>query len=390
MSENKDSTHGSAIEEQGAVVDKPAGAPGASSVSSQKVESNPKSNTVDRARPGKGSSVVAWLALLLVLGLGAALAWAAMQLQRTEATINARVSKLETLIAQDNVDLVALNKKWKIQLEAVTSRSAKADAGLRKQLQLIESRLLAQREELARFGATDRADWLLAEVQYLLRLANQRLIMADDSVAAKALLISADGILVELQDVSLHDVRAAVAADLAAVRAIPTRDIQGMYLDLAALIEQADNLVIFQLPEDASRAPLEPAENWRGRLQQGYEEALIKLSDYVIIRRRDVPIDALMDPQWEGLVRQNLRMLLEQAQVALLSANQVLFRESLARANHWVTEFFAADEAAAKALAEALQALGKKDISVEMPDISRSLAAVDTALELRMQRGGGQ
>ena len=44
-----------------------------------------------------------------------------------------------------------------------------------------------------------------------------------------------------------------------------------------------------------------------------------KLSDYIVIRRRDVPMQALMDPQWEGLVRQNLRMLLEQAQVALLS-----------------------------------------------------------------------
>ena len=181
-----------------------------------------------------------------------------------------------------------------------------------------------------------------------------------------------------------------MAADLAAVRAVPKRDIQGMYLKLAALIEQADNLVIFQLPDEVDRAPVEAAENWQGRLQQGYEEALLKLSDYVIIRRRDVPIEALMDPQWEGLVRQNLRMLLEQAQVALLSANQALFRESLVRANHWVGEFFEADEAAAKALASEITALGERDISVEMPDITRSLAAVDVALERRMQRGGGE
>ena len=115
---------------------------------------------------------------------------------------------------------------------------------------------------------------------------------------------------------------------------IPKRDIEGMYLVLAALIEQADKLVIFQLPELDTRGPVEPAEDWQGRLVQGYEEALLKLSDYIIIRRRDVPIEALMDPQWEGLVRHNLRMLLEQAQVALLSGNQTLFRESLERASH--------------------------------------------------------
>ena len=97
-----------------------------------------------------------------------------------------------------------------------------------------------------------------------------------------------------------------------------------------------------------------------------------------------------MDPQWEGLVRQNLRMLLEQAQVALLSGNQTLFRESLTRANHWVAEFFDADEAAARALSQEILALQEKNISVEMPDISRSLAAVDVALERRMQRAGGE
>ena len=52
-----------------------------------------------------------------------------------------------------------------------------------------------QRLEMARYSANDRDAWLLAEAQYLLRLANQRLIMAGDAVAAEALLGSADNIL---------------------------------------------------------------------------------------------------------------------------------------------------------------------------------------------------
>jgi uroporphyrin-3 C-methyltransferase len=333
---------------------------------------------------------VAWLALLLVIGVAAAVGWGSKELQRKEAGLNARIADLEALTASEDTALADFSGQWERRLESQNARALEAAARQGEQLQAIEGRLTAQRAELARFGATDRQDWLLAEAQYLLRLANQRLIMADDVVAAKALLISADSILVELEDVTLHDVRAALAADLAAVRAVPKRDIQGMYLSLAALIEQADKLVIFQLPEEADRAPVEPAQGWQGRLQQGYEEALLKLSDYVIIRRRDVPIEALMDPQWEGLVRQNLRMLLEQAQVALLSGNQALFRESLSRASHWVAEFFEADEAAAKAIAQEISVLQEKDISVAMPDISRSLAAVDVALERRMQRGGGE
>jgi uroporphyrin-3 C-methyltransferase len=219
-------------------------------------------------------------------------------------------------------------------------------------------------------------------------LANQRLVMATDVVSAQALLASADSILVELDDPSLYEARAAVAADLAAVRAVPRVDVQGVYLSLAALVEQADKLVIFQLPDAEEQLEVAAEETWQARLEQGYEEALGKLSDYVIIRRRDVPMQALMDPQWEGLVRQNLRMLLEQAQVALLSSNQLLYRESLERAGYWVAEFFESDEAASRAMAREISDLQAREVAVALPDLSRSLTALDQAITKRLQAGG--
>ena len=152
--------------------------------------------------------------------------------------------------------------------------------------------------------------------------------------------------------------RAAVASDLAAVRAVPEVDVEGIYLRLSALAEQAGKLVIFEFPEREAQPRGTAAEDWQARLQQGYAEALVKLSDYVIIRRRDVPMQALMDPQWEGLVRQNLRMLMEQAQVALLSANQTLYVASLERAQHWVAQFFESDAASARAMAREINAVG--------------------------------
>ena len=181
-----------------------------------------------------------------------------------------------------------------------------------------------------------------------------------------------------------------MAADLAAVRAVPSVDVEGIYLRLAALVEQAGQLVIFQMPDAEPRLEQAPADDWQDRLQQGYESALLKLSDYIVIRRRDVPMQTLMDPQWEGLVRQNLRMLLEQAQVALLSGNQTLYAESLQRANHWVAEFFESDESAARAMASEIDQLADLRIAVEMPDISRSLSALDDAIERRLEQGGAE
>lgn len=95
-----------------------------------------------------------------------------------------------------------------------------------------------------------------------------------------------------------------------------------------------------------------------------------------------------MDPQWEGLVRQNLRMLLEQAQVALLSGNQNLYIQSLERAGLWVREFFESDGAAAEAMAREINSLQAVPVDIAVPNLARSLAELDKAILLRTQRGG--
>jgi len=356
----------------------------------------------------KSSSGIGWLALLLVLAMAGGAAWLYPQLQSTEAALQERLAALEGSGGQDDTSLSALESSLRSQMQtgldqvqqsvgqlqqsvAQLQQSQKSNSSsLAQSLVSMESQLAEQRAELARFGSNDRGSWLMAEAEYLLRLANQRLIMAGDAVAAKALLESADKVLRELDDVSLHTVRGAVAADLAALRAVPKVDTEGIYLRLSALIEQSERLVIFEMPEKEARLAPEMAEDWKDTLEQGYQSALAKLRDYVVVRRRDVPMQALMDPQWEGMVRQNLRMLLEQSQVALLSGNGKLYRESLERAQQWVEQFNESDTEAANALIQELRQLGNRDIAVELPDISRSLKALDKAIEQRLQQGGGE
>jgi len=362
---------------------------------------SPQEAAVPPAKPApaarKGSGPVAWLALLLVLALAAALGWSLLEQRRLQAEIDSRLQAVEALGGRDQASLDELDRRLQQQLQAGMSRLegsmgelANDTGSLDKAIESLRSELAAQRAELAGYAATDREAWLLAEVEYLLRLANQRLVMAGDTGAAQTLLGSADKILRELDEADLHGVRAAVAADLAAVRAVPVLDIEGVYLSLAALIEQAGQLEIFRLPEQPEQASPPPAVDWQARLQQGYEQALAKLSSYIIIRRRDVPMQVLMDPQWEGLVRQNLRMLLEQAQVALLSGNGQLYRESLERAQHWVAEFFESDGAAARAMYAEIEQLRQVEVDVQLPDLSRSLQALDETMRERLQSGGGE
>ncbi len=341
-----------------------------------------------------GSSLPGWLALILVIALAGGLYWFFPQwqhMQQRESQLLDRIAGLEQEINRRQSNLDALEQRVLDRFRADLGEVEQDLAGMRQTGGDLQGQLAELRSELARFSATDPEAWLLAEAEYLLRLANQRLVMAGDVNAAQALISSADAIVRELDDASLHEVRGALAGDLAAVRAVPRIDVEGIYLRLAALAEQATRLVIFELPnqEDLPRDVVQE-DDWQVRLQRGYEEAAGKLSDYIIIRRRDVPMEALMDPQWEGLVRQNLRMLLEQAQVALLSGNQQLYSESLERAQHWVAQFFESDEAAARAMDSELRQLQSETVAVDLPDLSRSLRALDDAIEARLQQGGAE
>ncbi len=344
--------------------------------------------------PGKASSGIAWLALLLVIALGLGASWVVREGQDREVALAQRVAELETISREKQTRLQEVNDRWQQELRSGLDNLKKTLAddkdSLSRRLDSRETALADLQRELGRFSASDRNSWLLAEAGHLLRLANQRLVMAADPVASLALLNSADAVLLEIDDPSLHQVRAALAADIASLRAVPRVDVEGIYLRLAALVEQADKLVIFQLPKQAARPVPQAADDWQGRGRQAYEAALAKLSDYLIIRRRDVPMQALMDPQWEGLVRQNLRMLLEQAQVALLSGNQILYAASLERAQHWVAQFAESDEVAARAISEEITTLAGLTIGVPQPDISRSLQAMDAAIEQRLHAAGGQ
>lgn len=348
------------------------------------------------AKSSGGSSAVGWLALVLVLALGGLAGWSVMQGMEREKNLKRRIVQLEKQEKVEEVDVRAELQSMQQSLDgklATALEQVKREASNRtEQLARLEQQLQSQSEMLASFSANDHESWLRAEAQYLLRLANQRVIMARDPESALALLGSADSILRKLDDATLHEVRAAVAAEQAALRAVPKVDVEGIYLRLSALIEQADRLVIFQMPDQEAQLVDEGAkeDDWQVRLERGYEQAARKLSDYIVIRRRDVPMHALMDPQWEGLVRQNLRMLLEQAQVALLSGNQTLYVESLQRSQHWVAQFFDTDETAARAMSRELTQLESQTVQVILPDLTRSLQALDEAVKKRLQLGGAE
>ncbi len=357
--------------------------------------SRPAEADVPAASGGRGLAV---LALLLALGAAGFSGWLYLQqearrqlLDERETRLDEDVERISTTAAAAReavADAIAASQRATSEVGTRLSEERSRNAELldeqRAALESVQAALRSQRQQLLEISSTDRVDWTLAEAEYLLRLAYQRLLMARDVASAEALLNSADAILRELDDTALYPAREAIASDLAALRAVPRVDTEGIWLRLQALAGRVDGLILFELPSLEQQRQEVPADaGWQERLSLGFQAAVQKISDYIVIRRRDEPFEALMDPQWEQLVRQNLRMQIAQAQAALLAGSPQLYRSSLEATRRWLAEFFDFNAADVAALDAELEQLEGVTISAELPDIGRSLEAVKDAIDLR-------
>jgi uroporphyrin-3 C-methyltransferase len=242
-------------------------------------------------------------------------------------------------------------------------------------------------QQVDRLLAVDRRAWLGQEAAFLLRLASQRLLVARDIDAAMALLAQADELLRATDAPAYEPVRMAIAEDHANLAAIPTVDEVGLYARLAALIDQVEQLQLaYERPPVATEDQMAAEQtvvdqNWLDGIESSWYQAISKLSAYLVIRRSNDEIAALMTPEWSALARQNLRMLLEQSQIAMLTANASLYEQSLLRSERFTTLFSQYDPDRVQGILEEIRALQGYEIAPQLPDMVLTRHLLDSELE---------
>jgi uncharacterized protein HemX len=266
-----------------------------------------------------------------------------------------------------------------------------ADAELAKARSQSAERMGRIEQQVDRLLAVDRSAWLGHEAAFLLRLASQRLLVARDVDAATALLAQADALLRQTDTPAYEAVRQAIAQDHANLVAVPKVDEVGLYGRLAALINQVERLQLSYEETAVSKEAAQAEElsganqNWLDGAESSWHRAISKLSDYLVIRRSNEEITALMTPEWAALARQNLRMLLEQSQIAMLTANASLYQQSLARAAQFTRVFVGQDPDRAQGILNEIEALQLAEIAPALPDLVGSRSLLDTELK-RLER----
>jgi uroporphyrin-III C-methyltransferase len=234
--------------------------------------------------------------------------------------------------------------------------------------------LTAMYQELAR----SQDERVAADIEQTLLLAQQQLQLAGNVRAALLGLEAAEMRLSQLNKPQFAGLRSALAKDMERLKLLPAADIEGVSARLEALIQSVERLKPESETEPRQSAASAGAVTSVANLTRFSREAWQELKDLVRIRRLDHPELPLLTPSQNYFLRQNLKLRLLAARLALLQRDETSFRADIRTASDWVTRYFNRQEDASKAFIASLEELQRVPVVLKDAQIATSLQAVRT------------
>jgi len=263
------------------------------------------------------------------------------------------------------------------QFQNQVSSQQQATEKLSKTLEVSNQQMLRSIDVLFKQKGRERVGWVLAEVEYLLLIANHSLQLQNDVATAIAALEAADSRLLDTGDPGSIDTRTRIREEIQTLKALQQPDVVGMAARLGSVINVVSTLPVkyTQLNTKEKIAALidKKASHDAADLEQAGKDFLHELRGLVVFRQLDESPKALMTPDQLFFLQQNLQLKLETARRALLMAQQALFVASLNEAIQWLQEFFDLEISQVRQAIEELKTLQAMTITTKMPDISASI-----------------
>jgi uroporphyrin-3 C-methyltransferase len=222
-------------------------------------------------------------------------------------------------------------------------------------------------------------EWKIFEADYLLGIANQKLQLESDVSAAVAMIEAADAALLNSGSNRVFAVRQAIANNLTSLRSVDIFDRQGVYLRIGALIEEVENIdLVNSMREnfennstnDSTLVQPTPTSN------ELITSSLDFLSTVFVWRQWDQTPNTILASEQGEFIKQNLKLMLEQSQLALLMKDQVVYAKTLKKSSDWLERYAVMDSTAGRLIAGELVILSSTNINPVLPEISESLALI--------------
>jgi len=296
------------------------------------------------------------LVLLIVIAAAGAGGYYGFHFLQQQAT---RMDALTTQLATLRDD----NAQLKTQLDESRQTLSKQQADLANDIETLRARNIHLRK-----------DWLINEAEYLLQLANYRLLFERDIKTAIVALDTADMRLRETGDPGLIGVRKSIAEAIQALKNVPQADLAGLSLTMSAITKDVNSLPL-NTPDPQSKAHEQQAQMTETRQVKKWSElpAAIwhDLKDLIIIRDHTQPVEPLIAPDQRFFLTENLRLQIEQARLAMLSGHPEVYKERLDTAIKWIEKYFDQDAKQTEATLTTLKQLQASAIAPPLPDISK-------------------
>jgi len=241
-------------------------------------------------------------------------------------------------------------------------------------------------QELAR----NRDEWQLAEIEQVLAIAQQQLQLSGNVRAALLALQLAESRLSRVDRPQFLPVRRALSRDIERLKSLPALDVPGLSLAIDRLIASVDSLPLAYdarverpAPGKAGNSGSPAEDNMLARLGR---EVWKELRQLVVVRKVEAPEPPLLPPQQAWFLRENLKLRLLNARLALLTRDEAGYREDLRVAQRWIQHYFDVRAKGSQAALAQVKQLSLASVSFEPPSIIDSLDAV-RSFKARRERG---
>ncbi|WP_122096514.1 uroporphyrinogen-III C-methyltransferase [Rahnella sp. Larv3_ips] len=325
--------------------------------------------------------VLGAIAIVLVIALGAGLYYHGHQQALAKAASDEALSEqLDALQKSQQQD--------KQQIATLLAQQDKNQQTADRQQASFGRQLNELQDKVASISGSDAKTWLLAQADYLVKLAGRKLWSDQDVTTAAALLKSADASLADMNDPSLIDVRRALNEDVSSLSAVTQIDFDGIILKLNQLSNQVDNLRLADNDNDDSPMDSDSTSlsgsltEWRQNLTKSWHNFM---DDFITIRRRDSTAEPLLAPNQDVYLRENIRSRLLIAAQAVPRHQDEVYTQSLESVSTWVRAYFDTTDPSTKAFLEELDNLSQQSISMDVPDQLKSQPMLEKLMQTRVR-----
>ncbi|ALX92355.1 uroporphyrinogen-III C-methyltransferase [Serratia fonticola] len=342
---------------------------------------SPQQPAADHRKGKNTGPVLGAIAIVLVIALGAGGYYHTHQQAQTLIAAN-------QALQQQLAELKQSQQQGKSALEGLLQQQGKTlEATDREQTSLVRQ-LNELQDKVATISGSDAKTWLLAQADFLVKMAGRKLWSDQDVTTAAALLKSADASLAEMNDPSLIDIRRAITEDVGTLSAVAQIDFDGIILKVNQLSNQVDDLRLAdnnrdERPMDEDDGELSSSlSEWRQNLTKSWHNFM---ADFITVRRRDSSAEPLLAPNQDVYLRENIRSRLLVAAQAIPRHQNEVYKQSLETVSTWVRAYFDTTDPATKAFLEELDNLSQQSISMDVPGQLKSQPMLEKLMQTRVR-----